>query len=79
MWEAAQLTGAAAGRAASDAASRSLLGQARELRDSSSNLALVFVLVGAVALFNLPVAQYPNVAPPSNSDTANNAGASAET
>ncbi len=32
VWEAAQLTGAAAGRAANDAASRSLLGQARELR-----------------------------------------------
>jgi DNA-binding CsgD family transcriptional regulator len=32
VWEAAQLTGAAAGRAGNDAASRSLLGQARELR-----------------------------------------------
>ncbi|WP_410573021.1 efflux RND transporter permease subunit, partial [Bacillus sp. SIMBA_031] len=27
-------------------------------------LALVFVLIGAVALFQLPVAQYPNVVPP---------------
>jgi DNA-binding CsgD family transcriptional regulator len=32
VWEAAQLTGSAAGRAGNDAASRSLLGQARELR-----------------------------------------------
>jgi DNA-binding NarL/FixJ family response regulator len=32
VWEAAQLTGFAAGRAGNDAASRSLLGQARELR-----------------------------------------------
>ena len=27
-------------------------------------LALVFVLVGLVALFNLPSSQYPNVVPP---------------
>ena len=27
-------------------------------------LAIVIVLIGAVALFTLPVAQYPNIVPP---------------
>ncbi|KRB51233.1 transporter [Rhizobium sp. Root708] len=42
-------------------------------------LALVFVLVGAVALFNLPVAQYPNVVPPTVQVTTRFPGASAKT
>jgi HAE1 family hydrophobic/amphiphilic exporter-1 len=42
-------------------------------------LAIVIVLVGAVALFTLPVAQYPNVVPPTISVTARYPGASAET
>ena len=32
-------------------------------------LAIVMVLIGAVALFTLPVAQYPNVVPPTVSVT----------
>jgi len=42
-------------------------------------LALVFVLVGAVALAQLPVAQYPNVVPPTVSVTTRMPGASAKT
>ncbi|MBX5106307.1 multidrug efflux RND transporter permease subunit [Rhizobium lentis] len=42
-------------------------------------LALVFVLVGAVALFQLPVAQYPNVVPPTVQVTTRFPGASAQT
>lgn len=42
-------------------------------------LALVFVLIGAVALFQLPVAQYPNVVPPTVSVTTRYPGASAKT
>jgi hydrophobic/amphiphilic exporter-1 (mainly G- bacteria), HAE1 family len=42
-------------------------------------LAIVFVLVGAVALFALPVAQYPNVVPPTISVTTSYPGASAAT
>src|SRR5271167_2999714 len=42
-------------------------------------LAIVIVLIGAVALFALPVAQYPNVVPPTISVTARYPGASAET
>jgi HAE1 family hydrophobic/amphiphilic exporter-1 len=42
-------------------------------------LALVFVLVGAVALFQLPVAQYPNVVPPTVQVTTRYPGASAKT
>jgi hydrophobic/amphiphilic exporter-1 (mainly G- bacteria), HAE1 family len=40
-------------------------------------LALVIVLVGAVALFVLPVSQYPNVVPPTVQVTARYPGASA--
>ena len=32
-------------------------------------LAIVIVLIGAVALFSLPVAQYPNIVPPTVSVT----------
>ncbi len=42
-------------------------------------LALVFVLIGAVALFQLPVAQYPNVVPPTVQVSTRYPGASAKT
>ncbi len=42
-------------------------------------LAVVIVLLGAVALYALPVAQYPNVVPPTVSVTTRYPGASAET
>ena len=42
-------------------------------------LAIIFVLIGAVALYVLPVAQYPNVVPPTISVTTRYPGASAET
>jgi hydrophobic/amphiphilic exporter-1 (mainly G- bacteria), HAE1 family len=42
-------------------------------------LAIVIVLVGAVALFALPVSQYPNVVPPTVSVTTRYPGASADT
>ena len=40
-------------------------------------LALVIVLIGRVALVNLPVAQYPNVVPPTVQVTTRYPGASA--
>ena len=42
-------------------------------------IAILICLLGAISLTKLPVAQYPSVAPPSISITANYAGASAET
>ena len=42
-------------------------------------IALLIVLLGIVALFNLPVAQYPNVVPPTVQVTARYPGASAAT
>jgi len=45
----------------------------------SNVLALVMILVGAVALLRLPVAQYPNVTPPTVSVTTRYPGASAKT
>ncbi|MDF2997930.1 MAG: transporter, hydrophobe/amphiphile efflux family [Xanthobacteraceae bacterium] len=45
----------------------------------SNVLALVFVLIGAVALFGLPVAQYPNVVPATVQVTTRYPGASART
>ncbi len=42
-------------------------------------LAILFVLIGGVALFSLPVAQYPNITPPTVQVTARYPGASAET
>src|SRR5262252_2080033 len=42
-------------------------------------LAFVIMLLGAVALFNLPVAQYPPITPPTIQVTANYPGASAKT
>ena len=41
-------------------------------------LAIVFVLIGGVALLNLPVAQYPNVVPLTVQVTARYPGASAQ-
>lgn len=42
-------------------------------------ISILIVLVGAIAYFKLPVAQYPEIAPPSISVTANYPGATAET
>jgi HAE1 family hydrophobic/amphiphilic exporter-1 len=42
-------------------------------------LAIIMVVVGAVALYTLPVAQYPNVVPPTVSVTTRYPGASATT
>ncbi|HEY2110484.1 MAG TPA: efflux RND transporter permease subunit, partial [Dongiaceae bacterium] len=42
-------------------------------------LAIVFVLIGGVALYKLPIAQYPNVVPPTISVTTTYPGASANT
>src|SRR5262249_20106914 len=42
-------------------------------------VSLLILLIGGLAITKLPVAQYPNIAPPSISVTAIYAGASAET
>ncbi|MBN9559891.1 MAG: multidrug efflux RND transporter permease subunit [Alphaproteobacteria bacterium] len=42
-------------------------------------LAIVLVLIGAVAVYGLPVAQYPNVVPPTVTVTTRYPGASAQT
>jgi len=42
-------------------------------------ISLLIMLLGGLAITQLPVAQYPNIAPPSISVTASYAGASAET
>jgi multidrug efflux pump len=42
-------------------------------------LSIVFIIVGAVAVVKLPVAQYPDVAPPTVNVTANYPGANAKT
>ncbi|WP_428674323.1 efflux RND transporter permease subunit [Reyranella sp.] len=42
-------------------------------------LAIVIVLIGGVAAFNLPIAQYPNIVPPTVSVTTTYPGASAAT
>ncbi len=42
-------------------------------------LAIVLVLIGGVAVFGLPIAQYPNVVPPTVSVTTRYPGASAQT
>ncbi len=50
------------------------------LRPVLSNvLAILFVLIGGVALFSLPVAQYPNIVPPTIQVTTTYPGASAQT
>ncbi|MBN8982286.1 MAG: efflux RND transporter permease subunit, partial [Rhizobiales bacterium] len=45
----------------------------------SNVIALLMILIGAVALFNLPVAQYPDVVPPTVQVTTRYPGASAKT
>jgi len=45
----------------------------------ASVISILITLIGAVAFFTLPVAQYPEIAPPSITVTAQYAGASAET
>ncbi len=42
-------------------------------------LAIVLVLIGAISLFRLPVAQYPNIVPPTVQVTTRYPGASAQT
>ena len=42
-------------------------------------IAIAMMLLGALAIYNLPIAQYPNIAPPSISIRGNYTGASAET
>ena len=42
-------------------------------------LAIVIVLIGGVSAFSLPIAQYPNIVPPTVSVTTNYPGASAST
>jgi multidrug efflux pump len=42
-------------------------------------IAIILMLVGALSVFSLPVAQYPSIAPPSISISATYPGASAET
>ncbi len=42
-------------------------------------ISILIVLVGGISYFNLPVAQYPEIAPPSISVTASYPGATAET
>ena len=42
-------------------------------------LAIVLVLIGAICVFKLPVAQYPNIVPPTVQVTTRYAGASAQT
>ena len=41
-------------------------------------ISIIITILGAVAYFSLPVAQYPEIAPPSISVTASYPGASAE-
>ena len=45
----------------------------------ASVLSIVFVLAGGVAVFSLPVAQYPDVTPPTVLVTASYPGANANT
>src|SRR5262245_323387 len=42
-------------------------------------VALVIMLAGALSIFRLPISQYPNIAPPTITVTANYPGASAKT
>lgn len=44
----------------------------------ASVLAIIIVLTGSIALFNLPIAEYPNITPPTVNVTATYPGASAE-
>ena len=42
-------------------------------------ISIVFVLVGAITIVNLPIAQFPNIAPPEIQVLATYVGADAET
>jgi hydrophobic/amphiphilic exporter-1 (mainly G- bacteria), HAE1 family len=42
-------------------------------------LAILMILIGAVALYGLPISQYPNVVPPTVQVTTTYPGASART
>lgn len=42
-------------------------------------ISIVLVIVGAIAFFNLPVTEYPEIAPPQINITARYPGANAET
>lgn len=44
----------------------------------ASVLAIIIVLTGSIALFNLPIAEYPNITPPTVNVTATYPGASAD-
>ena len=46
---------------------------------SASVISILITLVGAIAYFSLPVAQYPDIVPPTIQVTATYPGASAET
>src|SRR3954451_6221129 len=43
----------------------------------ASVVSIVMTLIGGIALFYLPIAQYPRITPPGNSVTINYSGASA--
>ena len=45
----------------------------------ASVIAIVTILAGLIALFNLPIAQYPSIVPPTVTVTATYPGANAET
>lgn len=42
-------------------------------------ISIIIVLVGAISIFNLPVAKYPNISPPTVGVSANFIGADAQT
>ena len=42
-------------------------------------IAIIITIIGAIAYFGLPIAQYPDVVPPTVTVTATYPGASAET
>ena len=45
----------------------------------ASVLSIIITLTGAIALFSLPIAQYPDIAPPTVEVSAYYPGANAET
>ena len=42
-------------------------------------ISIVIVLIGAISMYNLPIAQYPDITPPSVTISANFTGADAQT
>ena len=44
----------------------------------SSVVSIIIVICGAVSVFNLPLAEYPNIAPPTITISAHYPGANAE-